>query len=95
MQREDGRTFTLQNFRQKYEVPRIPCVITALTKSWKAHKNWSMQNLYKNYANAYFNCGRTPTGRLVYIRYKYFAEYMRENEDDSPLYICDSSFGER
>ncbi|RCN28581.1 JmjC domain protein [Ancylostoma caninum] len=95
MVRVDGTKITLDEFRRRYEAPRVPCVITGLTRHWKAHENWTLRNLRKNYANEYFKCGASPKGRSVHLKFKYFFEYMAEYDDDSPLYIFDGSFDER
>ncbi|CAJ0603157.1 unnamed protein product [Cylicocyclus nassatus] len=94
MARVDGLTLSLKDFRQKYEVPRVPCVIAGLTERWKARKNWTFEKFLRNYSNEYFKCGETPEGCSLYIRYKYFAEYMVDEDDDSPLCINDETFGE-
>ncbi|KIH58886.1 JmjC domain protein [Ancylostoma duodenale] len=95
MVRVDGTKITPDEFRRKYEAPRVPCVITGLTRHWKAHENWTLRNLLKNYGNEYFKCGASPKGRSVHLKFKYFFEYMAEYDDDSPLYIFDGSFDER
>ncbi|VDM64708.1 unnamed protein product [Angiostrongylus costaricensis] len=95
MERVDGTTLTAEEFQEKYEAPRIPCVITGLTKNWKAHENWTISKLAQKYGNVRFKCGERKYGRPVMLKFKYYAEYMRENDDDSPLYIFDDSFGER
>ncbi|ETN75454.1 JmjC domain protein [Necator americanus] len=94
MERVEGTSITLEEFRRKYEAPRIPCVITGLTRNWKAHENWTIQKLLKDYPNDSFKVGEGSSGDTIFLKFKYFAEYMRENEDDSPLYIFDEYFGE-
>ncbi|KAK6014054.1 JmjC domain protein [Ostertagia ostertagi] len=101
MVRVNGKTTTVDEFREKYEKPRVPCVITDLTDKWKAHENWTIKaryhKLYKlsqRFGNSYFKCGETPKGQSVFLKFKYFSEYMRENEDDSPLYIFDEYFAQ-
>nr|CDJ98019.1 Transcription factor jumonji domain containing protein [Haemonchus contortus] len=94
MIRVDGKTVTVEEFREKYERPRVPCVITGLTDKWKARQNWTFQKLTREYGNSYFKCAEHRKGRPVFLKFKYFAEYMRENEDDSPLYIVDDFHGE-
>uniref|UniRef100_A0A0K0D2A4 JmjC domain-containing protein n=1 Tax=Angiostrongylus cantonensis TaxID=6313 RepID=A0A0K0D2A4_ANGCA len=95
MERVDGTALNVEEFQEKYEAPRIPCVITGLTRNWKAHENWTIRKLAQKYGNVRFKCGERKYGRPVMLKFKYYAEYMRENDDDSPLYIFDDSFGER
>ncbi|PIO66772.1 hypothetical protein TELCIR_11501 [Teladorsagia circumcincta] len=95
MPRIDGSTLSVEEFREKYERPRIPCMITGLTDTWAAHENWKIDNLVQKYGNATFKCGESPEAKPVYLKFKYYAEYMRKNKDDSPLYIFDGKFGKR
>ncbi|XGW27515.1 hypothetical protein V3C99_007821 [Haemonchus contortus] len=95
MPRVDCSTLTVEEFREKYEQPRVPCMITGLTKSWKAHNNWKIDNLLQKYGNAMFKCGENSNSKPILLKMKYYAEYMSKTKDDSPLYIFDGQFGER
>lgn len=125
MQRVDGNTLSVEEFRENYERTRTPCIITGLTTNWKAHENWkielsssliylstflqsfflqppkerhfyaeSLQALLKKYADVPFKCGESPDAQPVRMKLKYYAEYMKTTNDDSPLYIFDGTFGE-
>ncbi|CAJ0937549.1 unnamed protein product, partial [Mesorhabditis belari] len=93
--RLNGSEICLEEFRENYEKPRIPVIITGLTSNWAAHEKWTPERLLKKYRNQKFKCGEDDDGYSVKIKMKYYYDYMRTNDDDSPLYVFDSSFGER
>ncbi|VDM71323.1 unnamed protein product [Strongylus vulgaris] len=95
MFRIDGSKLSLEEFREKYERPRVPCIITGLTNDWEAHKKWNVSRISRKYRNQRFKCGEDDDGYSVKLKMKYYADYMANTKDDSPLYIFDSGFGDR
>ncbi|KAI9222512.1 hypothetical protein BC828DRAFT_345964 [Blastocladiella britannica] len=86
-----------QEFRRNYEWPDLPVVIQGVADDWSANQNWEPEEFYKRYKEQKFKVGEDDDGGTVYMRYKHFHRYCQEMalQEDSPLYIFDSSFPRR
>eukprot|EP00981_Chlorochromonas_danica_P000537 scaffold108_cov167-Ochromonas_danica.AAC.9 len=87
---------SVTDFRQRFESPNLPCILTdlPLQENWSANRNWTLKKLTKDYGNSLFKCGEDDDGYKIKMKLKYFLTYCHQNYDDSPLYIFDSNFYE-
>ncbi|KAL1511480.1 hypothetical protein AB1Y20_006278 [Prymnesium parvum] len=88
-------TLTEDEFAERFERANTPVVIDGLCRAWKACSAWTLEGLLQNYGGEKFKVGEDDDGYAVYIKLKYFIRYMLDNQDDSPLYVFDSSFADR
>ncbi|KNC98984.1 uncharacterized protein SPPG_05938 [Spizellomyces punctatus DAOM BR117] len=88
-----------EEFIRRFEEPAIPVVIEGATRTWPAEKRWCPESFLDTYREEKFKVGEDDDGDPVYLPVKYFMHYALVSgeaaKDDSPLYIFDSTFGER
>ncbi|KAK5001016.1 hypothetical protein LTR66_000221 [Elasticomyces elasticus] len=66
-----------------------PFILTEPVKEWPVYRQWSTDALLERYADTPFRAEAVDWPLKTYV------EYMRNNRDESPLYLFDRSFAEK
>lgn len=66
-----------------------PFILTDPVRQWPAYQNWSIDTLLEKYAKVKFRAEAVDWPLETYI------DYMKNNHDESPLYLFDRSFVEK
>jgi histone arginine demethylase JMJD6 len=99
----DAATLTREVFRKQYEEQCIPSIIKNIPAgydggefvgAWAAQDKWQIKALENDdvLLERKFKCGEDDYGKNIKVKLRHFLDYGKENQDDSPLYVFDSSF---
>lgn len=66
-----------------------PFILTAPVQEWPAYREWSTEDLLKNYGQVDFRAEAVDWPLKTYV------DYMNDNQDESPLYLFDCAFVEK
>eukprot|EP01023_Acetabularia_acetabulum_P018056 TRINITY_DN19112_c0_g1_i2.p1 TRINITY_DN19112_c0_g1~~TRINITY_DN19112_c0_g1_i2.p1 ORF type:complete len:503 (+),score=77.97 TRINITY_DN19112_c0_g1_i2:87-1595(+) len=86
---ERRSNLTLKNFRENFEIPNKPVVITDEIPKWTAFKSWTWEYLTKKFENSTIHAGGYE------IKFQNFLEYLQNQKDEMPLYMFDKDFSKK
>ncbi|KAK4186162.1 hypothetical protein QBC35DRAFT_283276 [Podospora australis] len=66
-----------------------PFVLTKCIQHWPVNQSWSLDSLLSEYSDVVFRA------EAVDWSFKTYCSYMRNNQDESPLYLFDRKFAEK
>jgi len=82
--RVDMRTLTMEDFKKRYEEPRVPFILTGAMESWPASTLWQEESLKKNFGDRILRAG---SGFKMKI--KNFLQYANHQRENRPNYLFD------
>lgn len=92
--RIDAAHTTLEEFRDRFERPYLPCVIQNVPQleNWSAVSNWNIRDLKSRFKDRMLKVGEDDDGYKIKVKFRYFLQYLKHNTDDSPLYVFDGNY---
>ena len=85
---ENAARLSVADFRARYELPLVPCIIQGCTDDWPAQRGaWEPHNLLTAYRDRRFKVGEDDDGYPVKLPLHQFLRYAAHQRDDSP-YTC-------
>lgn len=81
---------TYKQFFDEYASRGLPVIIEGAASHWPAMRLWSMDLLEERFRNIDFKVGQDDKGKTLRVKFKYFADYMKHQQDDNPLYLFET-----
>mmetsp|Transcript_82082 Transcript_82082/g.183111 ORF Transcript_82082/g.183111 Transcript_82082/m.183111 type:complete len:439 (+) Transcript_82082:3-1319(+) len=81
---------TQESFYKDVVLKNQPVIIEGAVDHWPAMRRWSIDALEEKYRHVSFKVGKTDGGKNIKIKFKYYADYLRRQKDDSPLYLFET-----
>lgn len=81
---------TLEQFFQEYVLTNTPVIVEGACARWPAMDRWSPEALEERFRHVAFKVGNSDGGKTLRLKLKYFLDYMRHQQDDSPLYLFET-----
>lgn len=68
-----------------------PFIVEGVTDDWPAMHSWSVDALEERFRNVAFKVAKDDKGKKLRMKFKYYADYIRKQQDDSPLYLFETN----
>lgn len=81
---------TVGEFFQRFALARRPCIIEGAITDWPAMEKWDVDRLMRSIRHSPLKVGEDDNGKKLRMQFKYFVDYMRTQQDDSPLYLFET-----
>lgn len=68
-----------------------PVIVEDVCNEWPAMQRWSVDSLEERFRHISFKVAKDDKGKKLRMKFKYYADYVRRQQDDSPLYLFETN----
>jgi len=78
-------------FYENYASKSRPIIVEDALSDWPAMQRWSIDALEERFRHVPFKVAKDDKGKKLRMKFKYYADYIRRQQDDSPLYLFETN----
>eukprot|EP00439_Symbiodinium_sp_Y106_P053325 s1133_g7.t1 len=84
------RDITPERFIEEFGSKSQPVIVEDCCSHWPAMDKWSIDALEERFRQVSFKVAKDDNGKKLRMKFKYFADYVRHQKDDNPLYLFET-----
>lgn len=89
--RVKAKDITPEWFLENVSSRSKPMIIEGACSHWPAMQLWSIDALEERFRHVAFKVAKDDKGKKLRMKFKYYADYIRTQQDDSPLYLFETN----
>lgn len=78
-------------FLENAAKPSQPIIVEGVTDDWPAMERWSIDAMEERFRHVAMKVAKDDKGKKLRMKFKYYADYIRKQQDDSPLYLFETN----
>lgn len=71
--------------------PKQPIIVEGCMDHWPAMQRWSVDALEERFRHVAFKVAKDDKGKKYRMKFKYYADYLKHQVDDNPLYLFETN----
>jgi len=78
-------------FHEHIACKNQPVIVEDCCSHWPAMQRWSIDAMEERFRNVAFKVAKDDNGKKLRMKFKYYADYIRRQQDDNPLYLFETN----
>eukprot|EP01117_Protostelium_nocturnum_P009993 TRINITY_DN3561_c0_g1_i3.p1 TRINITY_DN3561_c0_g1~~TRINITY_DN3561_c0_g1_i3.p1 ORF type:complete len:864 (-),score=310.10 TRINITY_DN3561_c0_g1_i3:42-2522(-) len=94
IERKNIKELTFNQFVEEYDGPAKIVMLKGVTDGWLAKENWTREKIVERYGHVQWKISHKGNQKMT-MNLKDYLHYSSLQNDEAPLYVFDSDFGEK